>query len=299
VAAPPGVSVAEWAWQRQSIWSQTADALKATPARARRWRLALIIMGAGLALAGTQLKPVKHLAGVGVGVGLAATVVMAGTALLRGRETLGQVRDWTRARSVSEAIKTEVFLYLTHTGIYAGADRDKRLDAEVQRLEGPAADLKRFTQGVKAKVRELPAVNDVETYLELRVRKSQIAGYYEPKSIALRQRLRDIKRVEVFLALAAAVLSAVTAFSPNTGAWAAVVTTAAGALAAHVAAERYEFLWIEYSRTASELQRLADRRTAADGSALSDADLIAACENVISVQNQAWMAKWGTEEPAK
>jgi hypothetical protein len=65
-----------------------------------------------------------------------------------------------------------------------------------------------------------------------------------------------------------------------------------------VAAERYEFLWIEYSRTASELRRLADRRSAADGRSLSGPELIVECEQVISVQNQAWMAKWGEEDNA-
>jgi hypothetical protein len=54
-------------------------------------------------------------------------------------------------------------------------------------------------------------------------------------------------------------------------------------------------VWIEYSRTASELRRLVERRTAADGRALSGPELVAECEQVISVQNQAWMAKWGDE----
>ena len=71
-----------------------------------------------------------------------------------------------------------------------------------------------------------------------------------------------------------------------------------GAVAAYIAAERYEFLWIEYSRTASELRRLIERRTAADGSPLSGSELVSECEQVISVQNQAWMAKWGEESAA-
>jgi hypothetical protein len=65
---------------------------------------------------------------------------------------------------------------------------------------------------------------------------------------------------------------------------------------AYVASQRYEFLWIEYSRTASELRRLLERRTAADGGQLSGAELVGECEQVISVQNQAWMAKWGEED---
>ena len=85
----------------------------------------------------------------------------------------------------------------------------------------------------------------------------------------LRKRLRALKAVEVTLALIAAGLAAVAAISPSVGAWAAVVTTAGGVVAAYVASQRYEFLRIEYSRTASELRRLLDRRTAADGRPLS------------------------------
>jgi uncharacterized membrane protein len=196
---------------------------------------------------------------------------------------------------VSEAIKTEVFLFLTGCGSYGGTDRDLRLDAEVQRLEREAADLARYTQGVQPKSRPLPAVHDVESYLAVRVRQSQLDGYYRPQAQMVRQRLRNWKVVEIVLALIAAGLASVAAVSANAAAWAAVVTTAAGAVAAYAAAERYEFLLVEYSRTASELRRLVAQRTAADGRPLSDGELVAECEQVISVQNQAWMAKWGEE----
>lgn len=97
------------------------------------------------------------------------------------------------------------------------------------------------------------------------------------------------------LALTAAALAAVAAISPSVGGGS---DDRGGAVAAYVASERYEFLWIEYSRTASELRRLHDRRTAADGRPISGSELVAECEQVISVQNQAWMAKWGEEENA-
>jgi hypothetical protein len=53
---------------------------------------------------------------------------------------------------------------------------------------------------------------------------------------------------------------------------------------------------VEYSRTASELRRLLGRGTAADGRLLSGPELVRECEQVISVQNQAWVAKWGEED---
>lgn len=292
----PIIPAVEWAWRRQSVWSQTADKLKAGPQRMWGFRLGLTVAAAALALAGSQLKGVSLPASVVLAV--AAAVTLAAVGLLRVRQGIEQVRRWTRARSVSEAIKTEVFLFLTRSGGYSTADPERRLEVEVQRLERDAGDLQRFTEGVQAKARPLPAVHDVDSYLDLRVRQSQLEGYYEPNARRLRQRLQAAKAAEVTLALAAAALAAVAAISPKVGAWAAVVTTAGAAVAAYIAAERYEFLWIEYSRTASELRRLVERRTAADGSSLSAPELVSECEQVISVQNQAWMAKWGEESVA-
>jgi hypothetical protein len=285
---------AEWAWRRQSVWSQTADALKAGPQRMWDVRLGLTVAAAALVLAGTQLKTVSHPASVILVV--TAAVAMAAVGLMRSRQDVEQVRRWTRARSVAEAIKTEVFQLLSRSGAYGAHESGEHLEAEVQRLEHEAADLLRYTLGVQAETRPLPAVHDVESYLNVRVRQSQLEGYYEPRARHMRHRLRVAKTAEVALALAAAVLAALATVSGNVGAWATVATTAAGAMAAYIATQRYEFLWIEYSRTASELRRLLDRRTSVAGRALSGAELVAECEQVISVQNQAWMAKWG-EQP--
>jgi hypothetical protein len=287
------IPAVEWAWQRQSIWSQTADNLKAWPHRLWALRLGLTVMAAALALAATQIKAASLSASIAMGV--TAAVALAAVGLLRARQNVEQVRRWTRARSVSEAIKSEVFSFLPQSGSYDAADRERRLESEVQRLEREARDLQRYTQGVQPKVRPLPAVYDMDSYLDVRVRRSQLDGYYEPKACLLRQRLQALKAAEVTLALIASGLAAIATISPNVAAWAAVVTTGGGAVAAYIASERYEFLWIEFSRTASELRRILDRRTAADGRPISGPELVAECEQVISVQNQAWMAKWGEE----
>jgi hypothetical protein len=288
------IPAAEWAWQRQSVWSQAANRLKAGPGRQRELRLALTAAAAVLALAGSQVKTVNLAASVALAV--AAALALAAAGLLRGRANAEQARRWTRTRSVSEALKSEVFLFLSGSGGYETGDKERRLEAEVHRLEGDAGDLERYTTGIQAKDRPLPAVHDVDSYLDVRVRQSQLEGYYEPKARLMQQRLRLLKVTEVALALIAAALAATAAVWPGVAAWAAVVTTAVGALAAYIAAERYEFLWIEYSRTASELRRLLNRRTGADGRPLSDSELVQECEQVISVQNEAWMAKWGEED---
>ena len=206
------------------MWSQTSNKLKAGPRRLRGLRLGLTAAAAALALAGSQLKAVSLPASIALAV--AAVLALAAVGLLRGQQNIEQVRRWTRARSVSEATKTEVFLFLTHSGSYGVADRERRLEAEVQRLEHEAADLERYTDGVQAKDRALPAVHDVDSYLDVRVRHSQLEDYYEPKARLLQQGLRVLKAVEVTLALVAAGLAAVAAISPSVAASAAVVTTA-------------------------------------------------------------------------
>ena len=290
----PTLPVVEYAWKRQSVWSQTADQMKA--ASQWRWRLRMIltVAAAALALAGSQLKPVS--AAASVAVAAVAAAALAGVGLLRVQQDAEQTRRWTRARSLAEAMKADVYTFLAQSGDSQAQDREQELDAQVHRLETEADDLKPYTQGVKAKTRPLPAVSDVDTYLDVRVRTSQLENYYEPKAGRLRTRLRQAKAAEVTFTIMAAALAAVATVSANAAAWAAVVTTAVAAITAYTASERYEFLWIEYTRTASELRRLLDRRTAADGHPLAGMDLVTECEQVISVQNEAWMAKWGENE---
>jgi len=49
---------------------------------------------------------------------------------------------------VSEALKTEVYLYLCAGGDYQAGDREQRLEARLARLEHEAGDLSRHTLGV-------------------------------------------------------------------------------------------------------------------------------------------------------
>ena len=58
------VPVVDWAGRRQSVWSQTADRLKASPSRLRVLLLGLTVVAAALALAGSRVKSVS-LSGLG------------------------------------------------------------------------------------------------------------------------------------------------------------------------------------------------------------------------------------------
>jgi len=63
----------------------------------------------------------------------------------------------------------------------------------------------------------------------------------------------------------------------------------AASLSAHVAASRYDHQIVEFLRTAQQLEHVIERH--AEGT-ISDAAMVDACEQVISVENQAWMTNW-------
>jgi hypothetical protein len=75
--------------------------------------------------------------------------------------------------------------------------------------------------------------------------------------------------------------------------WVPVVTTATTALAAHVAAERWKFLQLEFSRTALQLSHLLARF---ERKKLDPKDFIVRCETAISLQNAAWVAKFAAPD---
>lgn len=83
----------------------------------------------------------------------------------------------------------------------------------------------------------------------------------------------------------------------HTVAWIGVVTTAGTAVAAHAAEARYVYQFIEYSRTVQQLDHILDGYLQATGPRTEEDDdeLIAECERIISIQNEAWMVKWRNE----
>jgi hypothetical protein len=97
-------------WDRQNVSSQTADRWKK---KIQNWRN----VGLGFSLAGAILATAAVVAGLEVTTGKVLAAVgafaVAVAGLTRPFAAHGSVQNWTRARSVSEGIKTEVFLYLT------------------------------------------------------------------------------------------------------------------------------------------------------------------------------------------
>jgi hypothetical protein len=278
-------------WNKQSRWSQAADALKHRVTVAHDFILAFTVAGAGLSATGVVVG-VDTDAGqilVYAAAAVAAAVTIANA--FAGKEAL---EPWTTARAVSEAIKSEVYTYLPRAGDYATGDADEKLAQEVERLEETGADLTPKVEKFTAKTRKPPEIPDAKAYADVRVR-SQIDAYYRVKAGEYDTKILIARVIEVALGALGAAL-AVIAAARKDGDWAVwvpVVTTATTALAAHVAAERWRFLRLEFSRTALQLSHLLGRF---ERGKLKGDEFIVQSETAISLQNAAWVAKFAAPD---
>jgi hypothetical protein len=291
--------------EAQRRWSRAAGRAKKDIARWRKLSLGLTISGAVLVTAASQAKALGS--GVVLSLSIAGGLAIAAAPIVSSERLGGtSISDWARMRSVSEGLKSETYLYLTHTPPYHKDDRDQRLLGELERITVDAADLASRAESIDPGEVSAPAVHDAETYAAVRLA-SQIDpqdGYY-PRSIAREERGLDRAKAARFgLSLLAAFLGVVAGATKNASlaAWVPVITTAAAAVVADAAARRYEENLLEFSRTLIRLrtklqQWRAERPKAADLTTL-DQTFVRGCEDAISTENKSWMAGYSTPSGA-
>lgn len=282
-------------WRDQSVWSQTANRMKKRIDRSRI--VALVVVGIVAVLATIAAQVATIAPDVARWLAAAAAVGSGSLPLLRPFWSGTALQNWTRARSVSEALKTAVYLWSARSGPYHADDSASELRARTDRLLATAADLEDQSDGIEPKQRDLPAVTDPVSFFEVRVT-DQIEKYYEPKARTFRSRLTLFAWIERGLGAAGLVLGLVAATTTGSlAAWVTVVATLGTAVAVHVASTRYEFQRIEFRRTATRLRQLRDRAADAAGDLDRLRELAVEAEDVISVENQGWMAQLAEDPP--
>lgn len=230
--------------------------------------------------------------------GASAVLVALVAVISRSKTGQGSLREWIRARSASEGLKTEAYQYVTRTGPYASARPAETLSKRTEDIANAARDLNHLVAGVTAKASEpLPDPMPIDAYLERRV-DSQITRFYAPKAASEAKLVRRYQNAELVLAAAGAVLAgAATVVEESTLApWTAAITTAIAGLVAHLAAGRHEYQVTTYTATRLKLQQLGSRFRDEPANVQQDParinQLVTECEQVISVENQGWMAEW-------
>ena len=296
------------AWRDQAVWSETANRLKAD---LTRWRLRAAVAG----VAGAFLQTLAAgLAGLGESwwwlgalIALAGAVILAVVPyVLRTKASKEQTRAWVRARSAAEALKEEIYRYLVGAAPFGPDRKPADLVSRCQAVKDKVRDLGAHAY-VEPPRKERPLELDADGYTELRVN-DQIESFYRPKGRENAARAGKLHDLEFALGLLAVAMAAAASAAVATGLgwlaylgpWVAVVTTAGGAVTAHLAAARYDHAAMTYYATADRLAGLRDAWLA-DADRLDPArvaKLVDDCENAISTENEAWLAEWTREKPA-
>lgn len=300
--------IVETAWQDQARWSQLAGGLKSSLSAWRTLAAAAGVIGALLeTLAGTLAAADPPWAAVRGGAAVAGAVVLALVPyILKTRASRERVREWVRARAVSEALKETVYRFLLRVPPFEREAAPAALVARCQAVKEKARDLSGLAALAAAPHRERPLVLSIEGYVAQRVN-DQIERYYRPKGRENAAAGRRLHALEFWLGLAAVVMGAAAGAGPAAGLprlaliapWVAVVTTAGAAVTAHIAASRRDLLAMTYAATAERLTSLRDAWRADPGRLTPEriVRFVDECEHAISTENEAWLADW-TIDPA-
>ena len=163
------------------------------------------------------------------------------------------------------------------------------MESTATAVESEVDDLLRHAGGIEPTDRHPPRVHDVDSYVTERVTQ-QITSYYRPQAAVQQRRFTRVRWASTALALVGGARrwgrDVGGRFDRRLGArdhdagGRRGCPRGCGALRVPVGRDL---------RTAVELERLRDRR--ARGRETDDEAFIKACEHVISVKNEGWMAK--------
>jgi hypothetical protein len=293
--SPAQAQALEYAWGEYLVWAATSRQKKKEIFSWKFRVLVLTVLGAFLGTVSSKLSGSSEWA-VWITAILGGTLVALATYL--GRELLSpdQERHWIRSRSLAEALKAETFLFRTGAPPYDGPEPAPKLMARVKELLATAAEVHSVTLSPEDQRQGLPAGPlSVAAYIKERL--DDQLDFYRPRVQQYDRLMKIWRNVNLALGAVATVLGVLGKW---TGAWVAVITTITTSVAAYLYANRYQYLIISFQATVRQLDFLR-HQWGVMGAPEQDPDsrsrFFLDCEEAISIENSAWMAKW-TEKPS-
>ena len=303
----------ESAWQDQATWSAVANELAAS---IRRWRKIAAIGGvAGVfvtvlasTLSGEHQQTGRNTLSM-LGVLLLAVVPYVQSIQL----TPARISTWTRARNVSELLKESIFRFMMGA-LPAEPTADPATDGATPPDPSNPAALLRRCRGIRQEVQDLaglaaaisvakpdkPSSLTIDGYLLERIGKQ--VDYYAKNSTSAALAARKLRQGEFLLGVLAVVLAALPGTDltqqlpmlSSLAPWVGVVTTAGGAVSAHLAAGKQEHTAMLYFATGARLRSIRDEWLcdAAHDQPEQVRRLVDDIERAISSETEAWVADW-------
>ncbi len=301
----PKEEALDYIWKQYRIYAATSRKHKKVLSSWRYYVLGLSIIGAILATicqqaAGLEFGNITWWPWMPRIMGGLSAIAL-GLAAFFSKEILSPDRErrWVRSRSLAEALKTHAYLFATGAPPYDTSEAIDLLYDNIKELLGEVTDL--TVESIsKAEGRKYipPASLSVDQYIDVRIT-DQIDNFYTPRAAEHQTTMDKGRKISLGLGVTAVILGALGA-SGWTAGWVAVISTITASIAAYLYAGRYQYLVISYQASARRLGLLSSRWRS---SGKTDADIkerntfICACEDLISIENSAWMAEWTAKKP--
>jgi hypothetical protein len=285
--AAGGDRVLDLVWRCHRQWSQAAAAAQSQLKQWRQRNLALLVLGA---LAGALAAQHGLSSGFVTAAAAVSAVALAVAAWLqRTAFTSDETAHWTGARAASEALKAEVYRYLSKVKPYDGAERTERLNAQLEVIQTRGRAWLVDQQLIPPDNRPLPPVSTFAGYLTERAQEQ--ANWHRNKIAEHVRKARTLRICQLAATGAGVVLAAVAGVLPGShlAAWTAAATTIAAAFATHLAAEQHQRIAASYASTADQLDRLIADVDPASADPDRQAQFVLDVEQALAAQNSGWM----------
>lgn len=267
-------------WRDYRSWADAARSRKGAQGRSRNITLILGVAGAFLATLSSRCPEFAWISLLG-----AAAIALAG---YFGRELLTPEKEteWARCRMLAEALQRQVWLALMQAPPYQGSDAADQLKIKASELIN-STKLTHPAQ-IAALDKPVPRAESVEDYIKLRVEEQ--TNYYRRRAGTLQNELSRWRGFSLFLGALAVVMGVVGGKYAGVAVWVPVVTSCVAAVLAVVQAGKYQAQIQLYQLTASQLAlTLAHWKDKSESSLI---ELVQACEEIMSRENDSWRIEW-------
>lgn len=206
-------------------------------------------------------------------------------------------KDWIRARSMAESIKSQIYLYLSRTSPYDNENPHSLLVEKTAALNLYDGELPTVQLTEEEKTKHLPTEPfGITNYINDRVQ-DQINNFYNIRAAEYQSLMDRFKKFTWGLGSLAIILGTLQTASGFSGfaVWIAVITTIISSISAYLGSQRYQYLVFSYQATSKRLQSLLASWETQKPSFREEqkniGQFIMDCEEAISVENSSWMTQ--------
>lgn len=206
-------------------------------------------------------------------------------------------RKWLHSRALAESAKAESLLFRLGVARYDEGDAVEKLLATIESQQKLASGITHDVISEKAKSERLPVGPlSVADYVKDRV-DDQI-GFYDERTTRYMGNLKLSRILTLALGCVSVLLSVVALGNVGTQVI-PLTSTLMAALASYVVAAQYGYLITSYQATGDRLRQLKTEWSLSKDPQSFEAinQLVRGCENAMSTENAAWLAKLSEKVP--